>query len=316
LVPAFSSKGFTIKKEQSEVETAVELATPSLPDYLLLSAYDIAHGFVPKLEDLPARPEIVFLDSGGYEAAVDHDLSAAVHMPHEPLEWSELMYEKVIADWPKYQATTFVTYDHPKLRQTFEEQLERARRFRTARSEDLVDFLLKPETTDQDYLTSTLKKALRDAKSLHGFGIIGVTEKELGSSFLARMTAIAELRLALDAAGVDAPIHVFGALDPLTSCLYFLSGAEIFDGLTWLRYGYHEGFCIYRGNYGQVKGGLNRVDTLEYAWMLTSNIRYLSTLALAMRKFALDADFSHFEHHATVLRQHEAALRTTLGRRL
>jgi hypothetical protein len=34
----------------------------------------------------------------------------------------------------------------------------------------------------------------------------------------------------LDEAGVKSPIHVFGALDPLTVCLYFVAGAEVFDG--------------------------------------------------------------------------------------
>ena len=54
-----------------------------------------------------------------------------------------------------------------------------------------------------------------------------VIEKELGDSALVRMERIARLRRALDDAEVKAPVHVFGALDPILSCMYFLAGAEI-----------------------------------------------------------------------------------------
>ena len=44
--------------------------------------------------------------------------------------------------------------------------------------------------------------------------------------------------MALDDAGVGIPIHVFGSLDPLISPIYWLAGAEIFDGLTWINMAY------------------------------------------------------------------------------
>ncbi len=49
------------------------------------------------------------------------------------------------------------------------------------------------------------------------------------------MQNIAKLRKALDKAGLNIPLHVFGSLDTVTTPLYFLAGADIFDGLTWLR---------------------------------------------------------------------------------
>ena len=57
---------------------------------------------------------------------------------------------------------------------------------------------------------------------------------------------IHELRSQLDRAGVQAPIHIFGGLDPLYTPLYFAAGAELFDGLGWLRYAYREGVPIHR----------------------------------------------------------------------
>jgi hypothetical protein len=41
------------------------------------------------------------------------------------------------------------------------------------------------------------------------------------------MLNIAKLPLALDQAGMrKIPLHIFGALDPLSSALYFMAGAE------------------------------------------------------------------------------------------
>jgi hypothetical protein len=45
------------------------------------------------------------------------------------------------------------------------------------------------------------------------------------------MLNIAKLPLALDQAGMrKIPLHIFGALDPLSSALYFMAGAE-----SWVR---------------------------------------------------------------------------------
>ena len=66
---------------------------------------------------------------------------------------------------------------------------------------------------------------------LEGFDLVGVTEKELGNSLLNRLHNTSRLRMALDEVSNEAPIHVFGSLDPLNVPLYFAAGAEVFDGL-------------------------------------------------------------------------------------
>jgi hypothetical protein len=62
--------------------------------------------------------------------------------------------------------------------------------------------LLKPETTDQKYLTQAIKAVTDGPHLLAPFSFIGVTEKELGSSTLDRMHGVARLRMALDLAGI------------------------------------------------------------------------------------------------------------------
>ncbi|MCC7001654.1 MAG: hypothetical protein IT357_05835, partial [Gemmatimonadaceae bacterium] len=107
--------------------------------------------------------------------------------------------------------------------------------------------LIKPRDRRARHID--IDDVVRNVASLSQFSIVGFTEKELGDSCLSRMEAIARIRLALDDAGLRAkPIHIFGSLDPVSVCLYFVSGAEIFDGLTWLRYGYYEGSAMYIQN--------------------------------------------------------------------
>ena len=55
------------------------------------------------------------------------------------------------------------------------------------------------------------------------------------------MKNIAQIRRALDGVGLDTPLHVFGSLDTVTTPMYFMAGADIFDGLTWLRFAFYNG---------------------------------------------------------------------------
>jgi len=75
---------------------------------------------------------------------------------------------------------------------------------------------------------------------LRGFDIVAVTEKELGNTLLQRLRMLKLLRELLDRTKVSAPLHVFGGLDPLLTPLYVACGAEIVDGVGWLRYAYLE----------------------------------------------------------------------------
>ena len=152
--------------------------------------------------------------------------------------------------------------------------------------------LIKPETEDQGYVQ--IKNVISNVEELGNFDIIGLTEDELGNSVLKRMRNVANIRLAMDDAGINTPIHVYGSLDPLTSVLYFLSGAELFDGLTWLRYGYSDGSACYRANYGVKHIGIDRSDDFVKAKAMRDNLGSLVELNHQMRKFLLNGDFAKF----------------------
>src|SRR5437762_14241497 len=68
LIPSFSSKGFP------EVKQLIDVMAQYITESTLVSAYDIHHGFIKRHYSFC---DVIFLDSGGYEAALDFDLSEA-----------------------------------------------------------------------------------------------------------------------------------------------------------------------------------------------------------------------------------------------
>jgi hypothetical protein len=160
-----------------------------------------------------------------------------------------------------------------------------------------------------------IEKLLRKVAQLRGFAIVGLTEKELGDSVFIAMTNIARLRTHLDAAGLTIPIHIFGSLDALTTILYFLAGAEIFDGLTWLRFGYHEGQTIYSQNYGvlQDSEGLRRGTDERHHEMWRNNYYYLEKLRTQMINYERTKDLSHFGSHHPLLKDALTQLEATVA---
>ncbi len=125
--------------------------------------------------------------------------------------------------------------------------------------------------------------------------------------------SIGTLRRALDGAGVTTPIHVFGSLDPLSSSLYFLAGAEIFDGLTWLRYSYRNGQAVYYHNHGVLDYGIHERDSLVTARSLRDNIYYLQRLKYQMLDFLPNHSFDKFEFCGDFLKKSYDTFLTRLG---
>jgi hypothetical protein len=308
LVPSFSSKGF----KAPELRTIFSSSGAFITETYLISAYDIEHGHLPEPRNLPFKPELLFLDSGGYEISKDQDISAVEIAQPGRNEWSSGRLIKVLDNWPDEIATVLVNYDHPHERMPFSDQVKAARELFKGRSH-LCTFIIKPQTPDEDTLNSALAEAMVHADELQSFDIVGVTEKEIGRSALERMVKIAKLRMAMDARGVRSPIHVFGALDPLSACLYFLAGAEIFDGLTWIRYAYDErGRCVYGSNHGAIKFGLDVRENEIKTRFMAENIYLLQQLQRKLREFEVKGQFAKLEPHAKLLENAADALETAL----
>ena len=246
LVPSFSSKAFGFGHDgKPEVHRVLDVAREFITRTCLVSAYDVYYGYVPQPQDLTITVDLMFLDSGGYEVSDDRDLSAVEKPVHRPEEWDAEKLKAIWYRWPDGLPAVFVSYDHSNHRRPVTEQLRDAKQAALAKPGHLHSFLLKPQAQEERNLEPALRALDAQFGELSGFQLLGVTEKELGCSPLDRMVRIARLRQALNDASIRIPIHVFGALDPLSVCLYFVAGAEVFDGLTWSRYAYASGQCVY-----------------------------------------------------------------------
>jgi hypothetical protein len=290
LIPSFSSKGF------SEMKEIMRLMREFITDAVLVSAYDIHYKHLA-----PERltfPSVIFLDSGGYEARVEHDLSEAYGQDYKPKKWTDENHRRVIHKWQSTIPTVIVSYDSPHRHSRIAQQVKRAIRLKTEFPNFAHEILVKPELAGHLVEPSTLGPVLEDLKA---FPIIGFTEYELDNSIFGRMVKIANIRRMLDDAGIMSPIHVFGSLDSLSTALYFAAGAEIFDGLTWLRFGFYEGQTVYRQNFGAicgVNGILKNAEELSHA-MWKDNYYYLQSLANQMCNFARKKDAMCFDHIGT-----------------
>ena len=119
LVPSFSSKGFGFYRKPrpdgpfvSEVSDALRLTAPHLNDAMLLSSYDIHHGHLVDAMEFTKLPEILFVDSGGYELR-DDDAFTIFSDPFKPKEWNAEMLAQVLDALmeDRLNAVAIVNYD-------------------------------------------------------------------------------------------------------------------------------------------------------------------------------------------------------------
>jgi hypothetical protein len=289
LVSSFSSKGFRFigdeDKLKSESLELLKQTSEYLSETVLLSAYDLNHYFpkLKKLRDFKFFPKMVIIDSGGYETLEDYDFSEGYKHPIIKKDWDSSLYENVLENWPEYYPAIIVSYDNGKeRRKSLIHQIERANVLFREHPNQLSDFLIKPEKKGDSV---DIQLIVDNVSLLKKFNIIGLTEKELGDSIVQRMHNIKIIRTALDKVDCRSPIHIFGNLDPFTSILYFISGAEIFDGLTWLRFAFYEGKSIYLQNLDGLKNRIHEKDYLNYRTSLYENLIYMRNLQSEMKSF-------------------------------
>lgn len=292
LLPSFSSKGFP------EVAKIMKLMAEFITGPILVSAYDIYYETVPQEITFS---ELIFLDSGGYEARYEHDLSETYGKVHRSKPWNRRYHERVLKNWSSKWPTVAVTYDGPTLFQKLADQVKAARDSKAKYPNFLWELLLKPETKKDRFVG--VEKIIRHVHQLREFAAVGMTEREIDDSLFGAMRKIARLRNAMDAADVHTPIHIFGSLDPLTSVLYFIAGAEIFDGLTWLRFGYHEGRTLYSQNYAAIHDseGIRRKSTDQSYELWKNNYYYLEKLRTQMVNHVRTGQFPHFGSVASIV---------------
>ena len=245
--------------------------------------------------------ELVIIDSGGYELSPDFDSTEPQQPPYSPDEqYNQEAYLQVLAELPDGFPIMITNYDHGAKGKDIEDQIQEAQQLFKGFPNYLHGFITRP-SKGQTYLQ--IPDVAHRIERMRRFHVIGVTEKELGSSLLTRLKGIAELRYAMDRASVNAPIQVWGGLDPVITPLYFMAGAEIFDGVSWLRYGYYNDSSVSRDAYTALSLGVKTQWRLAQVMRLVNNIIYLEDLTIRMRRFVDEggANFDIFGAHSDSL---------------
>ena len=294
LIPSISSM---LDRPDKLLDTVKEIVNGPI----LISAYDYYYSLRknPKLLNFT---DLIFLDSGGYECAKDRDDMGLITHNAKPKRWSRDMHRKVVKEWSSEIPTVVVSYDHPNLRNSIENQMNEAvSLFDQGDTSFLREILIKPESKKESMVK--VEKLEKNAELLRKFDIVGVTEKELGTNVLQRMSNISKIRRTLDKIGIDIPVHIFGSMDTVTTPLYFLAGADIFDGLAWLRFSFDGGNTMYIFSNGPKSLGIT--ENVRNLWIrsIYQNYSYLQDLTLQMEKYVRTSDFNSFKNNVEFLKQ-------------
>ena len=302
VVPSYSSKALA----RISVSTTLDNTADFIAGSVLISAYDIRYHDVD-----PSRfkVQLIIVDSGGYETLVDEEGKLrGGNADHASFPWSPRLYAQTLGTIDVASPVVAVSYDRTDL--AIGHQIDAAL---TARDPRLGSaFLLKPRNGEK----LTIESIEAHAAGLRDFDVVGVTEKEAGETFFERLTFIARLRALLDGTGVDKPIHVFGGLDPFMTPLYFLAGADIVDGLTWLRMAFTDNGAQYLSAHAAMTNPTAPLDEIEWRIRRTNFSRVVD-MQTAIRRFLRSGDYDELsgsnELSAAIARLHHQLLQSLNG---
>ena len=245
---SYSSKGF------QDIGNLISNTLQYVPMYLL-SLYDYKYHIIDgnqKISEMINTEDTRFRiwDSGGYELLGNSN--------HET--WTEQTYIETANMIPWNNKDILGSYDTPNEEIPLKEQIQRAFELYSKIKGTFYRNLLIHTSYDMDIerLIAILKPYIED------FHVLGVTEKEIAPTYAHGIRFIRNLRASLSAIQTKhyIPIHIFGCFDMKTVIRFALAGADIFDGLTWLRYYFSRKEVLYQKEFqyalpidGLIRGG-------------------------------------------------------------
>jgi len=281
LVPSLSSR------VNIDYRKTLDVLSEVITGPFLLSAYDFHYtNPFPKI----TFSELVFFDSGGYESAIEKEVAEFGLYKPDPFEWSQQKHLEAVQRWDDDIPTVVISYDHPSERVPVEKQIENAKKLFRTKSGIIKEILIKPESKDSRRIN--FKSFFENIDKINDFDILGFTEKELGKSILDRMINIAKIRQQLEAHSIEIPLHIFGSLDTITTPLYYISGGDIFDGLSWLRFVFDEGTTHYINTYGPEIFGIHENSDGVWIRSVYQNYNYLGRLKIDLEHFQSTGEYA------------------------
>lgn len=276
LVPSFSTRGFPL------IGDIYATMKSRLFGVCLVSALDLSRSNVP--QSVTDDVNLVFLDSGQYEARNWSTTNEESRSGDEAIDWKREEYRAIARGIGEVNNVVLVNYD---LNNGLMQQIDEAKEDFSSAPHAACDFLAKPESPARLLNIARLAKY---AKGLSEFDIVGLTAREAGESLVERCRTLVMLRNALSDVGLDSPIHVFGAISPLEVMTYFLCGADVFDGLNWLRLSFRDqaSVPIEESAFESGKAILNDTELLVEEW--TENLSYLYRLQSSLQRYCGNHD--------------------------
>ena len=289
IAPSFSSYGFPYLSD------IWEEFKHKLYGICLVSAFDMAGGRITG--DAIDMVNVVILDSGLYESRKAKGEPGTPPTSSMTDGWTRARYHKVVEGVGQKGNVILVNFDHVG---RMEDQMAAAFEDFSRAPQAATDFLVKP--TDVTALVN-LAGLSKHQKTLGEFSVIGITAREIGSSFLKRCRAVVTLRDLLDGAELETPIHVFGAISPYEVLTYFFCGADIFDGLNWLRLAFrdHASITIGESAMEDMKWDLSELDLCIGEW--TENLRFLHHLQERLKEYGTNGDLESLIQEFPIARQ-------------
>ena len=289
IAPSLSSRGFP------HVSAIWEEFRHKLYGVCLVSAFDIAGGRIPV--DVADMVNVVILDSGLYETKNESIESIGLNSSPSAANWTRELYYETVKGVGECGNVILVNFDQVG---PLEGQVERASKDFSFAPHAASDFLVKP-TGATEWVN--IPKLSQHLEAMKQFDIVGITAREAGGSLLKRSSSIVMLRDLLNNAGLDTPIHVFGAINPYEVLTYFFCGADIFDGLNWLRLAFRSNGSvpIDESALEDMKWSLPDPDMLIGEW--TNNLRFLYRLQGALQEYASNCTFESLVEEFPIARR-------------
>lgn len=273
---------------------------------ILISAYDLQYTKFPSID----FADMIFIDSGGYECSMDDLISEIGYYRPEALEWNRDLHLDALEGYDNSVPTVVISYDHPTKREKIEEQIENAKKLFDNKDNILKEILIKAEEKNAVIHADNI---VDNIDSISSFDILGLTEKELGNSLFDRMVTIAKIRKEMDKKDIEMPIHIFGSLDTVTTPLYYFSGADIFDSLSWLRFTFYDGGTFYPEGISSKIHGIHEHVPIINILNIVQNYKYLIKLKKDLEEFQKSGNFSIFKNNSEFFENTYNDLKKELG---
>ena len=254
-VPSFSSKGNVLLPALNNTYISdnydlLKKLDMRVFETYLVSAYDIYYGYMPKdPEELP-ETRFLFVDSGGYEINDSFEINEKNKFNYHVNPWDKEkmidVYDR-IASSIKFQNSTLILSGFDNTNITISEQIANIHSMQERYPTAIVNYLLR--ITDN---MNAVISGICNTQFLEEIKVIGLTEKELGYTVQDKVRNLIAIKEALNNEGWTGRIHIFGGLDPVLTKLYFFSGADIFDGLSWQRMRYCDLSTLFHPSHYQI----------------------------------------------------------------